>query len=133
MFVFFIAFGILYSSFEQFCINYCNEKLQQLFIELTLKSEQDEYQREGIQWEPVQYFNNKIICDLIEAKPFGIISVMDEECLRPGDVTDQTFLEKLGEVIGKHAHFLSHSVADNSARKTIQRDVSRMITRVLYL
>ena len=48
---------------------------------------------------------------------------MDEECLRPGDVTDQTFLEKLGEVIGKHAHFLSHSVADNSARKTIQRDV----------
>ena len=50
--------------------------------------------------------------------------LQDEECLRPGDVTDQTFLEKLCETIGKHAHFLSHSVADNSARKTIQRDVS---------
>lgn len=113
--------------FEQFCINYCNEKLQQLFIELTLKSEQEEYEREGIQWEPVQYFNNKVICDLIEAKPLGIISVMDEECLRPGDVTDQTFLDKLCETIGKHAHFLSHSVADNSARKTIQRDEFRLL------
>jgi len=39
----------VFCSFEQFCINYCNEKLQQLFIELTLKSEQEEYQREGIQ------------------------------------------------------------------------------------
>ena len=40
---------LCFFSFEQFCINYCNEKLQQLFIELTLKSEQEEYEREGIQ------------------------------------------------------------------------------------
>jgi myosin-1 len=40
--------------------------LQQLFIELTLKSEQEEYVREGIKWEPIKYFNNKIICDMIE-------------------------------------------------------------------
>ncbi|KAG7168346.1 Unconventional myosin IC-like [Homarus americanus] len=52
------------NGFEQFCINYCNEKLQQVFIELTLKSEQEEYRREGIEWEQVQYFDNKIICDL---------------------------------------------------------------------
>jgi len=58
-------------SFEQFCINYCNEKLQQLFIELTLKSEQEEYRKEGIEWEPVEYFNNKVICDLIEEKHKG--------------------------------------------------------------
>ncbi|KAK3561154.1 hypothetical protein QTP86_028387, partial [Hemibagrus guttatus] len=64
------------NSFEQFCINYCNEKLQQLFIELTLKSEQDEYEAEGITWEPVQYFNNKIICDLVEEKFKGIISIL---------------------------------------------------------
>ncbi|XP_053376054.1 unconventional myosin-Ic-like isoform X2 [Mercenaria mercenaria] len=115
------------NCFEQFCINYCNEKLQQLFIELTLKSEQEEYQREGIQWEPVQYFNNKIICDLIESKPLGVICVMDEECLRPGDTTDQTFLDKLSEMIGKHPHFISHSVADNSTRKTIQRDEFRLL------
>jgi len=56
------------NSFEQLCINYCNEKLQQLFIELTLRTEQDEYRREGIEWEPVTYFDNKIICDLVEDK-----------------------------------------------------------------
>ena len=59
------------NSFEQLCINYCNEKLQQLFIELTLRAEQDEYQREGIEWEPVVYFDNKIICDLVEEKHKG--------------------------------------------------------------
>ncbi|KTG37894.1 hypothetical protein cypCar_00006137 [Cyprinus carpio] len=64
------------SSFEQFCINFCNEKLQQLFIQLTLKSEQEEYEMEGIEWEPVPYFNNKIICDLVEEKHRGIISIL---------------------------------------------------------
>lgn len=58
-------------SFEQCCINYCNEKLQQLFIELTLKSEQEEYRKEEIKWEDVPYFNNKVICDLIEEKHKG--------------------------------------------------------------
>jgi myosin-1 len=56
------------NGFEQFCINYVNEKLQQIFIELTLKSEQEEYQREGIQWTPIDYFNNQIVVDLIESK-----------------------------------------------------------------
>ncbi|KAL7400648.1 hypothetical protein ABVT39_015483 [Epinephelus coioides] len=95
------------NSFEQFCINYCNEKLQQLFIELTLKSEQEEYEAEGITWEPVQYFNNKIICDLVEEKFKGIISILDEECLRPGDASDLTFLEKLEDTVGGHPHFVT--------------------------
>ncbi|KAJ3371197.1 Unconventional myosin-Ie [Kappamyces sp. JEL0680] len=56
------------NGFEQFCINYVNEKLQQIFIELTLKSEQEEYQREGIKWTPINYFNNQIVVDLIESK-----------------------------------------------------------------
>lgn len=70
----YIVYSIIQSflySFEQFCINFCNEKLQQLFIQLTLKQEQEEYLREGIEWEPVEYFNNIVICDLIEAKHKG--------------------------------------------------------------
>ncbi|KAH7637558.1 hypothetical protein HUG17_8662 [Dermatophagoides farinae] len=93
------------NNFEQFCINYCNEKLQQLFIELTLKQEQEEYRREQIEWEPVEYFNNQIICDLIEEKHRGIIAFLDEECLRPGDPTDLTFLAKLDENISGHPHY----------------------------
>jgi myosin-1 len=51
------------NGFEQFCINYCNEKLQQLFISLTLKAEQEEYAKEGIEWTHVEYFNNAVILD----------------------------------------------------------------------
>uniref|UniRef100_A0A672Z790 Myosin Ic, paralog b n=1 Tax=Sphaeramia orbicularis TaxID=375764 RepID=A0A672Z790_9TELE len=114
-------------SFEQFCINYCNEKLQQLFIELTLKSEQEEYESEGITWEPVQYFNNKIICDLVEEKFKGIISILDEECLRPGDASDFTFLEKLEDTVGGHPHFVTHKLADGKTRKVMGRDEFRLL------
>lgn len=51
-----------------FFSNYVNEKLQQIFIQFTLKNEQEEYVREGIKWTPIEYFNNKIVCDLIEEK-----------------------------------------------------------------
>ncbi|CAG8616843.1 14409_t:CDS:10 [Funneliformis mosseae] len=63
------------NSFEQLCINYVNEKLQQIFIELTLKAEQEEYVKEKIEWTPIEFFNNKIVCDLIEEKrPPGNLS-----------------------------------------------------------
>uniref|UniRef100_A0A3B3YEK4 Myosin IHb n=1 Tax=Poecilia mexicana TaxID=48701 RepID=A0A3B3YEK4_9TELE len=115
------------THFEQFCINYCNEKLQQLFIQLTLKSEQEEYELEGIEWEPVPFFNNKIICDLVEEKFRGIISLLDEECLRPGEATDLTFLEKMEEKIGGHPHFVTHKLADKNTRKTLERGDFRLL------
>lgn len=116
------------NSFEQFCINYCNEKLQQLFIQLTLKSEQEEYMKEGIQWEHVEYFNNKIICDLIEEKHKGIISLMDEECLRPGETSDFSLLEKMDKKLSSHHHYLSHKVANSTmVRKSLTRDEFRLL------
>uniref|UniRef100_A0A8C5B8Y7 Myosin IH n=1 Tax=Gadus morhua TaxID=8049 RepID=A0A8C5B8Y7_GADMO len=122
------GFEVFYvNSFEQFCINYCNEKLQQLFIQLTLKSEQEEYEAEGIEWEAVQFFNNKIICDLVEERHRGIISILDEECLRPGDATDLTFLERLEEKMGDHPHFVTHRLADITTRKTLDRGDFRLL------
>ncbi|XP_056231513.1 unconventional myosin-Ih [Seriola aureovittata] len=122
------GFEVFYvNSFEQFCINYCNEKLQQLFIQLTLKAEQEEYEAENIEWEPVQFFNNKIICDLVEEKHRGIISILDEECLRPGDATDLTFLERLEEKMGNHPHFVTHKLADKMTRKTLERGDFRLL------
>ncbi|XP_037024276.1 unconventional myosin IC isoform X1 [Bradysia coprophila] len=115
------------NSFEQFCINFCNEKLQQLFIELTLKSEQEEYLREGIEWVPVKYFDNKVICNLIEEKHKGIISIMDEECLRPGETTDMTFLNKMNDRLGDHPHYVCHQLASTAVQKTMGRDDFRLV------
>jgi len=98
------------NGFEQFCINYVNEKLQQYFIELTLKAEQEEYVREGIKWTPIKYFNNQIVCELIEGKaPPGIFSLLDDICYtihaQSGNTTDKKFLEKLSGLFGSHPHF----------------------------
>ncbi|KAM4648356.1 unconventional myosin-Ic isoform 3-T4 [Amazona ochrocephala] len=79
------------------------------------------------EWEPVQYFNNKIICDLVEEKFKGIISILDEECLRPGDATDTTFLEKLEETVKNHPHFLTHKLADQKTRKSLGREEFRLL------
>ncbi|XP_043935265.1 unconventional myosin-Ie-like [Protopterus annectens] len=100
------------NGFEQFCINFVNEKLQQIFIELTLKAEQEEYVQEGIKWNPIEYFNNKIVCDLIESKvsPPGIMSILDDVCATmhaKGEGADQTLLQKLQMAIGTHEHFNS--------------------------
>uniref|UniRef100_A0A8C5DWR4 Unconventional myosin-Ic-like n=1 Tax=Gouania willdenowi TaxID=441366 RepID=A0A8C5DWR4_GOUWI len=114
-------------SFEQFCINYCNEKLQQLFIELTLQYEQEEYETEGIAWETVQYFDNKIICELIEEKHKGIISIMNEECLRPGETCDASFLEKMEDSIGGHPHFVTHKLANGKTRRVMSREEFRLL------
>ncbi|XP_015251832.1 PREDICTED: unconventional myosin-Ib isoform X12 [Cyprinodon variegatus] len=127
------------NSFEQFIINYCNEKLQQIFIELTLREEQEEYVREGIEWTNIEYFNNAVICDLIENNQNGILAMLDEECLRPGTVTDETFLDKLNTICAEHQHFESrlnknskflndHSLPHNCFR--IQHYAGKVLYRV---
>jgi myosin-1 len=88
-----------HNSFEQLCINYVNEKLQQIFIELTLKAEQEEYVNEQIQWTPIKFFNNKIVCDLIEEKrPPGIFAAMNDAVATAHadpSAADNSFVQKL--------------------------------------
>lgn len=100
------------NGFEQFCINYVNEKLQQIFIELTLKAEQEEYKQEGIKWTDISFFNNKVVCDLIESKtsPPGIFSVLDDVVITmhaTGEGVDKNLLQKLNKSFTGHAHFNS--------------------------
>ncbi|KAF2468256.1 uncharacterized protein BDR25DRAFT_266039 [Lindgomyces ingoldianus] len=87
------------NSFEQLCINYVNEKLQQIFIQLTLRTEQEEYAREQIKWTPIKYFDNKVVCDLIEEKrPPGVFAALNDACATAhADPTaaDQTFVQRL--------------------------------------
>ncbi|XP_057266019.1 unconventional myosin-Id [Pezoporus wallicus] len=110
------------NSFEQFCINYCNEKLQQLFIQLVLKQEQEEYQREGIPWKHIDYFNNQVIVDLVEQQHKGIISILDDACMNVGKVTDEMFLEALNNKLGKHAHFSSRKLCATDKTLEFDRD-----------
>lgn len=72
-----------FNSFEQFCINYCNEKLQQLFNDRILKQEQELYDKEGLGVKTVTYIDNQDCIDLIEAKKTGIIDILDEESKLP--------------------------------------------------
>ncbi|KAK4299769.1 hypothetical protein Pmani_027986 [Petrolisthes manimaculis] len=97
------------NGFEQFCINYVNEKLQQIFIELTLKSEQEEYHAEGIQWKPINYFDNKVVCELIEEKrPPGIMCILDDTCATmsaKSEGADEDFHRKMESQVGSHHHY----------------------------
>ncbi|CAO3663751.1 unnamed protein product [Umbelopsis ramanniana] len=98
------------NSFEQLCINYVNEKLQQIFIELTLKAEQEEYVREQIKWTPIEFFNNKIVCDLIEEKrPPGVFSALNDACATAhadSGAADNSFVQRLG-FLASNPHFES--------------------------
>ncbi|NXE54662.1 MYO6 protein, partial [Casuarius casuarius] len=79
-----------HNSFEQFCINYCNEKLQQFFNERILKEEQELYQKEGLGVNEVHYVDNQDCIDLIEAKLIGVLDILDEENRLP-QPSDQHF------------------------------------------
>uniref|UniRef100_A0A8B9H6J1 Myosin VC n=1 Tax=Astyanax mexicanus TaxID=7994 RepID=A0A8B9H6J1_ASTMX len=91
------------NSFEQFCINYANEKLQQQFNLHVFKLEQEEYMKEDIPWTLIDFYDNQPVIDLIEAK-MGILDLLDEECLFPQG-TDKNWLQKLYNYLGSKPHF----------------------------
>ncbi|XP_052787158.1 unconventional myosin-Va-like isoform X2 [Mya arenaria] len=91
------------NSFEQFCINYANEKLQQIFNMHVFKLEQEEYVKEKIEWSFIDYYDNQPCIDLIEAK-LGILDLLDEECKMPKG-SDVNWCQKLYGKHLKHSHF----------------------------
>ncbi|XP_070153027.1 myosin heavy chain, muscle isoform X7 [Polyergus mexicanus] len=95
-----------FNSFEQLCINFTNEKLQQFFNHHMFVLEQEEYTKEGIEWAFIDFGMDLVACiDLIE-KPMGILSILEEESMFP-KATDKTFEEKLNNNhLGKSPNFL---------------------------
>ncbi|KAG4913301.1 hypothetical protein JHK86_053734 [Glycine max] len=92
------------NSFEQFCINLTNEKLQQHFNQHVFKMEQEEYKKEEIDWSYIEFVDNQDILDLIEKKPGGIIALLDEACMFPRS-THETFAQKLYQTFKNHKRF----------------------------
>ena len=90
-----------FNSFEQLCINYTNEKLQQFFNWTTFIREQEEYQKEGIEWTTLDFkMDLSTTINLIE-EPLGILSMLEEECMFP-KASEKTFMDKLFQQNKKH-------------------------------
>ncbi|XP_049406018.1 myosin-6 [Solanum stenotomum] len=98
------------NSFEQFCINLTNEKLQQHFNQHVFKMEQEEYTKEEINWSYIEFIDNQDILDLVEKKPGGIIALLDEACMFPRS-THETFAQKLYQTFTNHKRFCKPKLA----------------------
>ncbi|XP_047336364.1 myosin-6-like [Impatiens glandulifera] len=92
------------NSFEQFCINLTNEKLQQHFNQHVFKMEQEEYTKEKINWSYIEFIDNQDVLDLIEKKPGGIIALLDEACMFPRS-THETFAQKMYQTYKNNKRF----------------------------
>eukprot|EP01041_Mallomonas_annulata_P007192 gene7191-14661_t len=101
------------NSFEQLCINYTNETLQQQFNQFVFKMEQIEYQNERIEWSFIEFPDNQDCLDLIENKVSGILAMLDDECKLPKS-TDDKFAKRLYKTLTEHSCF--------NASVTQQRD-----------
>nr|GMC61542.1 myosin-17-like [Ipomoea batatas] len=101
------------NSFEQFCINFTNEKLQQHFNQHVFKMEQEEYEKEEINWSYIEFVDNQDVLDLIEKKPGGIIALLDEACMFPKS-THETFSQKLYQTFVKNKRFIKPKLSRTS-------------------
>jgi myosin-5 len=105
------------NSFEQLCINYANEKLQQHFNEHIFKLEQRDYEAEGIDWSYIKFYDNVGCVNLIEAPRDSVLAILDEESRFP-KATEHTFVLKLYERLKQNPHLLPEKSAQ--ARFTVR-------------
>ncbi|KAG8635974.1 myosin-15 isoform X2 [Manihot esculenta] len=114
-----------HNSFEQFCINFANEKLQQHFNEHVFKMEQEEYRKEEINWSYIEFIDNQDVLELIEKKPMGIIALLDEACMFPKS-THETFATKLFQ------NFCAHPRLEKAKFSETDFTVSHYAGKVTY-
>uniref|UniRef100_A0A673CNU0 Myosin-7-like n=1 Tax=Sphaeramia orbicularis TaxID=375764 RepID=A0A673CNU0_9TELE len=104
-----------FNTFEQLCINYTNEKLQQFFNHHMFVLEQEEYKKEGIVWEFIDFGMDLAACIELIEKPMGIMSILEEECMFP-KASDATFKAKLYDNhLGKSPNFQKPRVVKGKA------------------
>ncbi|NWH28178.1 MYH3 protein, partial [Grus americana] len=104
-----------FNSFEQLCINFTNEKLQQFFNHHMFVLEQEEYKKEGIDWEFIDFGMDLAACIELIEKPMGIFSILEEECMFP-KATDTSFKNKLyDQHLGKSSNFQKPKPAKGKA------------------
>mmetsp|Transcript_1384 Transcript_1384/g.1840 ORF Transcript_1384/g.1840 Transcript_1384/m.1840 type:complete len:1250 (-) Transcript_1384:96-3845(-) len=107
------------NSFEQFCINFANEKLQRHFNRHIFEVEQEEYSKEGIDWSRIEFNDNQACIDLIDAGQSSLLVLLDEECLMPKG-SDESLLRKLHtHHKDKHQHYI-HPRFGNHVRFGVQ-------------
>lgn len=93
------------NSFEQLCINYCNEALQQQFNLFIFKSEQEEYKKEGIAWDFIEFPDNMDVMEVIDKNRVGTLAILTDQCRAPRG-TDKTFIDAVYKQWGKHDRWL---------------------------
>ena len=101
------------NSFEQFCINFANEKLQQHFNQHVFKMEQEEYEKEGIDWSYIEFVDNQDMLDVIERRANGIIALLDESCML-ASTTDEQFVQKLYSGLKDEPRFSKPKVSQSA-------------------
>uniref|UniRef100_K3WAW2 Myosin motor domain-containing protein n=1 Tax=Globisporangium ultimum (strain ATCC 200006 / CBS 805.95 / DAOM BR144) TaxID=431595 RepID=K3WAW2_GLOUD len=106
------------NSFEQLCINFANETLQQQFNDYVFKMEQLEYESQGVDWKYVEFLDNQDCVNLISQRPTGILPLVDEECLIPKG-NDTTFASKLYRAWEGHPRFSASRMQKASGNFTI--------------
>ena len=113
------------NSFEQFCINFANEKIQQYFNQQILMQEQEIYELEGLRYRKVEFEDNQALIDLIEMKRSGIFSVLDEACMMPR-ANDQSFSIKVHTAHSANEN-LSKPVFVRGSKKRLKDDEAFVI------